>query len=97
MSRFQTVVAVPPPDAAGTVHWRTTPVMVNGYRCMRPFQLGNVEVSIARTRTYSATLTDNVPKWAMLPATIARFSSGVPVTRLSEANMGRSARVVTIT
>src|SRR5438105_4490388 len=80
--RFQTTVAVPPPDAAGTVYCSSSPVTVNTRFCSVPSQLGNVAVSILKVMVLSAALTDTVPKWAPLPWTIALFSSGVAVVRL---------------
>jgi hypothetical protein len=82
LARFQTVVAVPPPDAAGTVYVSSSPVTVKGRFCSVPSQLGNVAVSILKVMVLSAALTDTVPKLAMLPPTIALFSSGVAVVRL---------------
>ena len=42
LARFQTAVTVPPPDAAGTVNFSSSPVTVNGRFCSVPSQLGNV-------------------------------------------------------
>jgi hypothetical protein len=61
-------------------------------RCSVPFQAGQVPPSILCVRTLSCTV--YVPKKALLPRTIAAFSSGVPVIRLLDANLGRSDRVV---
>src|SRR5256714_14029384 len=82
LARFQTVVAVPPPDAAGTVYVSSSPVTVKGRFCSVPSQLGNVAVSILKVMVLSAALTDKVPKLAMLPPMIALFSSGVAVVRV---------------
>src|SRR4029450_3907035 len=97
LARFQTTDAVPPPDAAGTVSFSSSPVTVNGRFCSVPSELGNVEVSILKVMVLSAALTDTVPKWVMLPWTIALFSSGVAVVRLLEATLGRSARAIAST
>src|SRR5947209_4886829 len=97
LARFQTTVAVPPPDAAGTVYVGSSPVTVKGRFCSVPSQLGNREVSILKVMVLSTALTDKVPKWAPLPWTMALFSSGVAVVRLLEATLGRSARAMTST
>ena len=81
---------VPPPDWAGTVYCSSSPVMVKGRFCSSPSQLGNVEVSILKVMILSST--DKVPKWVMLPWTIALFSAGVPVVRLLDATLGRLSR-----
>src|SRR5215471_800153 len=62
LARFQTTVAVPPPDAAGTVYVSSSPVRVKDRFCSIPSQLGNVEVSILKVMVLSAALTDKVPK-----------------------------------
>src|SRR5437588_8921166 len=95
LARFQTTVAIPPPDAAGTVYVSASPVTVKGRFCSVPSQLGNREVAILKVMVLSAALTDTVPKWAPLPWTMALFSSGVAVVRLFEATLGRSARAMT--
>src|SRR5262245_42229255 len=46
-------------------------------------------------KSFSFSLIVYVPKYAMLPATAALFSSAVAVVRLLEANLGMSARVMT--
>src|SRR4030095_7039868 len=94
--RFQTPVALPPPDAAAAVYRSWSPLMVNGRFCSVPLQLGNVAVSILKVNVLSAALTDKVPKWARVPPTIALFSSAVAVVRLLEATLGRSARAKAI-
>src|SRR2546427_5312645 len=96
-ARFQTTVAVPPPDAAAAVYRSWSPLMVNGRFCSVPLQLGNVAVSILKVKVLSAALTDKVPKWVRLPPTVALFSSAVAVVRLLEATLGRSAREKAIT
>src|SRR6266480_487053 len=96
-ARFQTTVAVPPPDAAAAVYRSWSPLMVNGRFCSVLLQLGNVAVSILKVKVLSAALTDKVPKWARLPPTIALFSFAVAVVRLFEATLGRSAREKAIT
>src|SRR6267143_4661761 len=96
-ARFQTTVAVPPPDAPAAVYRSWSPLMVNGRFCSVPLQLGNVAASILKVKVLSAALTDKVPKWARLPATIALFSSAVAVVRLLEATLGRSVRENAIT
>src|SRR5882724_10224931 len=97
LARFQTTVAVPPPDAEGTVYVSASPVRVKGRCCSVPSHLGNSEVSILKVMVWSAALTETVPKWAMLPWTMALFSSGVALVRLLEATLGRSARAMTST
>ena len=62
LARFQTTVAVPPPDAAATVYFSSSPVTVKGRFCSVPFQLGNVAVSILKVKVLSAALMDKVPK-----------------------------------
>src|SRR5439155_6537934 len=85
LARFQTTVAVPPPDAAAAVYRSWSPLMVNGRFCSVPLQLGNVAVSIFKVKVLSAALTDKVQNGARLPPTIALFSSAVAVVRLLEA------------
>src|SRR5438046_8766243 len=97
LARFQTTVAVPPPDAAAAVYRSWSPLMVNGRFCSVPLPLGNVAVSILKVNVLSARLTDKVPEEARLPPTIALFSSAVAVGRLLEATLGRSAREKAIT
>src|SRR2546429_633000 len=97
LARFQTTVAVLPPDAVGTVYASSSPVTVKARFCSVPSQLGNVAVSILKVKVLSAALTDMVPKWVRLPPTIALFSSAVAVVRLLEATLGRSAREKAIT
>lgn len=53
LDRVQTTLAVPPPDAAGTVYSSLPPVRVNGRFCSAPFQFGNVLASIRKTRVSS--------------------------------------------
>ena len=96
-ARLQTTVAVPPPDAAGTVYCSASPVTVKARRCSVPSQLGNVEVSIVKAMVWSAALTAKVPKWVLLPWTIALFSAGVAVVRLLEAILGSPARTMVST
>src|SRR5207247_6660707 len=60
-ARFQTTVAVPPPDAAADVYRSWSPLMVNGRFCSVPLQLGNVAVSILKVKVLSAALPDRVP------------------------------------
>src|SRR5262249_46272137 len=94
LARFQPTSAVPPIDAGSTVHFMSSPVKEMTDRfCSVPVQLGHVLPSTLRVITLSAT--EYVPKWAMLPCTIALFSSGVPVLRLPDANLGRLAVRVT--
>src|SRR5207302_10864392 len=95
--RFQTTVAVPPPDAAGTVYCSSSPVTVNTRFCSVPSQLGNVAVSILKVKVLSAALTDKLPKRVRLPPTIALFSSAVAVVRLLVATLRRAARAKAVT
>src|SRR5437867_10343236 len=88
-ARFQTTVAVPPPDAAAAVYRSWSPLMVNGRFCSVALQLGNVAVSILKVNVLSAALTDKVPWWARLPSTIALFASSVAAVRLFYGTLGR--------
>jgi hypothetical protein len=97
LARFQTRLAVPVPmDVPGTVELSSSPEMLklkDDFRSV-PFQFGKVQLSMWMVIVLSVSLTEYVPKKAMLPCTTALFSSGVPASRLLDANLGRSERVM---
>lgn len=90
-SRFHTVSILPPMEAVGTVHLISSRLKLEmGRDCTVPVQLGKTEPSMLNVTTLS--FSDQVPNEALLPWTMAAFSSGVPLNLLPEANFGKSLR-----
>ena len=69
------------------MYFNSSPVRTKARFCSDPVQLGNVALSILKVRVLS--LMEAVPKCAMLPPTMALFSSGVAVARLLDATLGK--------
>ena len=67
LARLQTTSAVPPAEAVGTMYFISSPVIVSGRFCSAPLQFGNVLDSMRKMRVLLSSLTEYVPKWAMLP------------------------------
>ena len=61
-ARFSTTSPEPPPDAAGVVHFSSSPLSVKGRFCTLPFQFGNVLVWIWKVIVRSDSFTVYVPK-----------------------------------
>src|SRR5262245_9189738 len=74
----------------------SSPSITTGRVSSVPIRFGNVLPSYRRVKVLFASLTVYVPKFAMLPCTTALYSSGVPWTRLLEANFGRSERMTCV-
>src|SRR5262249_51580137 len=95
LARFNTTSPRPSPaDAVGTVYFNSSPTIVNGRVCWVPVQFGYELYSMFNVRVCSASLIVYLPNWEMLPCTAALFSSGVPVVRLLDANLGTPVRPV---
>jgi hypothetical protein len=88
LMRFHTTVDIPP-IVDVSEYFSSSPAMVSDRFCSGPSQLGNVLLSSLKMMKPS--VTTYVPKCVKLPVTIALFSSVVPVSRFSDANLGSLA------
>src|SRR6266571_1571151 len=92
-TRFQLTLAAPPPfDGVGLTYIMSSPANERIRVWVPPEKLGNEQPSILTVSTAVASSIAQLPKLAIMPCMTALFSSGVPVMRLLEANIGRSER-----
>jgi hypothetical protein len=83
----------PPTDGDGFVTFNSSPSIVKARVCSVPSQFGYELPSNRTVKVLLASFTEDVPKFDETPWATALFSSGVPVARLFDANLGRSERM----
>src|SRR5205809_3283692 len=95
LTRFHVASADVPVEVVGLVYFSSSAVSVAINRFWsRPIRFGKTLPSTWVMTVLSASLTVYVPKLATKPDSTALISSGVPLSAVPAANLGRSERVM---
>ena len=95
LARFHEASALVPVAVAGLVYFSSSAVSDAIIRfCSVPTRFGKELPSMRVVSVLSASLTEYVPKWVIIPCNTALFSSAVPWSAVFAANLGRSERII---